>query len=81
MFEGKYLGSKRKPVIGSEVHLTNFKDADDWHGNLLELQSNAVLIEERGVRRLVPFTSFIDMVFVDDVREKEKQEEKSKKDK
>ena len=61
-------------MVGAEVHLTNFKDADDWHGKLIGLFPNAVLIEEREIRRLVPFTSFIDMVIVDDVRAKEKRE-------
>ena len=61
------LGSKMKPLIGSQIYLQNVKECGDWRGTLLEIRENAVVIMEQGKRKLVPFTSFLQLVIVDDM--------------
>ena len=57
-----------KDMIGERVVLENREDnSEGWKGILLKLVPGShVVLLENGKRKVIPFTSFVDMVVVDD---------------
>jgi len=57
-----------KDMIGEHVVLENKEDgSSDWKGILLKLVPGShVILLENGKRKIIPFTSFVDMVFAED---------------